>query len=117
MYTVAEVAKQMGCIPCWVRVLCQQGRLHAVKVGRDWVILDIAVKGKMKVPRKKRAPNKNPHPATLRPRRIKPKPDKYRRISEKFWANGLELVKKNRRTKYEDWEVRAARGLPDDEEE
>lgn len=87
MYTVAEVAKELGCITAWVRVLCQTGRLDAKKIGRDWVILDMRVKKKKKTPRKIRS-------------------DK----DKKLWANGFKEMKKQK-INYDTWE---AKGLPDD---
>jgi len=36
--TVPEAAAKLGYSIAWVRRLCQQGRIRAVKVGRDWLI-------------------------------------------------------------------------------
>jgi excisionase family DNA binding protein len=36
--TPVEAATRMGCTPQYVRRLCQDGRLHARQVGRQWLI-------------------------------------------------------------------------------
>lgn len=40
LYTVAEIAEQMGKSGRWVRKLCIEGKLKAVKMGHAWVILE-----------------------------------------------------------------------------
>jgi excisionase family DNA binding protein len=36
--TVPQAAQRLGYSIAWVRRLCQQGRIQAVKVGRDWLV-------------------------------------------------------------------------------
>jgi predicted heme/steroid binding protein len=40
IYTVEEIAAQMGKSGRWVRYLCSHGKLKAVKKGHSWVILE-----------------------------------------------------------------------------
>jgi len=40
VYTVEEIATQMGKSGRWVRKLCIEGKLKAVKMGHAWVILE-----------------------------------------------------------------------------
>ena len=40
LYTVSEIAEQMGKSERWVRQLCIKGKLNAVKMGWAWVILE-----------------------------------------------------------------------------
>jgi hypothetical protein len=40
LYTVSEIAAQMGKSERWVRQLCIKGKLNAVKHGWAWVILE-----------------------------------------------------------------------------
>ena len=58
-----EAGKYLGVTRVWIRVLIRQGRLPAVKIGRDWVIqeADLAAlpprhlgRPKTKQPRKKK---------------------------------------------------------------
>jgi excisionase family DNA binding protein len=36
--TLAEVSRQTGLEPSWLRRLCQRGELPATKTGRDWLV-------------------------------------------------------------------------------
>jgi excisionase family DNA binding protein len=36
--TVPEAAQRLNRSVAWVRRLCQQGRIRAIKAGRDWLI-------------------------------------------------------------------------------
>jgi excisionase family DNA binding protein len=40
MFTVQEIAEQMGKSGRWVRYLCINGKLNAVKHGNAWMILE-----------------------------------------------------------------------------
>lgn len=44
MRTIAEVAKELGVNVSYVRRLCADRRIKAVKVGRDWVVLEKNIK-------------------------------------------------------------------------
>lgn len=37
--SVKEIAKQSGLSEQWIRQLCKTGKLSAVRLGREWVIL------------------------------------------------------------------------------
>lgn len=43
LLTATEAADHLNLRPAWVRRLCQQGRIQAQKVGRDWVIPESAL--------------------------------------------------------------------------
>jgi len=36
--TLAEAAKILGCTADYLRVAANRGRLHAEKIGRDWLV-------------------------------------------------------------------------------
>ena len=40
LYTVSEIAAQMGKSERWVRQLCIKGKLNAIKHGWAWIILE-----------------------------------------------------------------------------
>jgi hypothetical protein len=40
MFTVEEIAAQMGKSGRWVRYLCNSGKLNAIKHGNVWIILE-----------------------------------------------------------------------------
>lgn len=40
MYSVRDIADQLGKSERWVRKLCSLGKLKAVKLGHSWVILE-----------------------------------------------------------------------------
>ena len=44
LYSVEEIAAQMGKSTRWVRKLCLTGKLNAVMIGHSWVILERWVK-------------------------------------------------------------------------
>ena len=43
MLSVKQAAEQLGITPPLVRRYCEQGRIKAEKVGRDWVITQAAL--------------------------------------------------------------------------
>lgn len=51
MLSVKQVADQLNVTPALVRRYCEQGRLKAEKVGRDWVIDQKAVNAFVRKPR------------------------------------------------------------------
>ena len=40
MISVDEAAELLNVTPAWVRRLCQNKRINAVRVGNQWVVLD-----------------------------------------------------------------------------
>lgn len=38
--TIKEAAKQYGSSEQWIRSLCRRGKIKAVKLGREWIILE-----------------------------------------------------------------------------
>lgn len=38
--TTKEAEKKYGLVDRWLRTLCEQGRLEAVKKGREWLIYE-----------------------------------------------------------------------------
>jgi hypothetical protein len=40
LYSVEEIAAQMGKSARWVRKLCLTGKINAVKVANSWIILE-----------------------------------------------------------------------------
>jgi excisionase family DNA binding protein len=41
--TVPQAAAKLNLSVAWIRRLCQQGRIQAMKAGRDWLISEEAI--------------------------------------------------------------------------
>jgi excisionase family DNA binding protein len=52
MYSVKEAAQRLGLDTSQVRRLLAKGEIKGVKLGRDWIVLDLSYKRKRK-PKKK----------------------------------------------------------------
>ena len=48
MYSTKEAAEKLGLSQDHIRLLARQGVIEAKKIGRDWVVLELAYKRKRK---------------------------------------------------------------------
>jgi hypothetical protein len=45
-----DAGERLGCTRAWIKVLCQQGRLAARKVGQEWIIVRASVEAFARLP-------------------------------------------------------------------